>query len=149
MARQLLPDGYTVRFYHKRRFGDIVDDHTCYTVLMPTGGCTICTIFDAQKEAVATGVARCRSDEHYVKRIGRGFSYSRALAALHDILNPPTPAERDEAERLAEQARAAAQIEADKDFEQIVRPPVVPSNRPRTMPAGDPTGYDSGGSFGM
>lgn len=134
MPRKLLPDGYKAVYDHQRRYtAPRGATGNADARINPLGGRTICTIYDADRNPIAAGEARCRSDEHYVKRIGRGFSFSRALDDLRE--NTPVDA-AIVAERLAHADTLAAQIIADRHADRRPRSTHPTPHQPAPTPPG-------------
>jgi hypothetical protein len=71
-----IPEGLHVRYQHVRVF---VNEK-----ITPRGGYTIAYIEDADHNMIVKGVAKCRYDEQFNKRIGRDVSRGRALKRLKD-----------------------------------------------------------------
>lgn len=59
--------------------------------LLPYGGLTVARIYNRNREEVARGLAWCRPDESYVKRLGREISLARALQNLQEGVAPTPP----------------------------------------------------------
>jgi hypothetical protein len=77
------PDGYYVKYEHRRVYGDVNVDPV---EILPQGGLTICRLFDEAdgEYAAATGWARCHPRDNYRKALGRKIAFGRALKALEE-----------------------------------------------------------------
>lgn len=68
-----LDDGYFCTWWQARMLGLTIDS---------LGGVTVCTI--VRNGVAYVGMARCRADENYCKKLGRMISLARASAVLYD-----------------------------------------------------------------
>lgn len=68
-----------LRYLHIRKYmSHFYNGQLLGTDLMHQGGYTVC-FRDNQDGTLSYGVAKCRSDEHYVKHLGRQYSRNRML----------------------------------------------------------------------
>lgn len=84
-----LGNGYTAKVKHirlqeilPRQFR--LDGPPPRVVTAPRGGCTVITVLDAEKNAVALGAAFCNPKENYNKRMGRRIAFGRAIKAARE-----------------------------------------------------------------
>lgn len=86
MKREL-PEGYTVKYLHRHGVGRIAPrwclvgfDH-----LSPVyhGHSTQAVVFDPDGNIAAKGVAMCRPEDQFSKRLGRTIALGRALKKLN------------------------------------------------------------------
>lgn len=87
-----LPEGYRVKYKHYRYvFRHDRQNHVLTALdpfmrrspihIEPCGGETRAVIYDEKNKVIGVGDAVCRTDENYVKRIGREIALHRALRA--------------------------------------------------------------------
>lgn len=100
-----VPEGYRVRYTHFRHgvkehnvgfgarrtpwtdeplYGTAHEISEAGGRILPHGGETFATIFDAEGEPILTSSAICRPDEGFVKSFGRHVALNRALKALEE-----------------------------------------------------------------
>ena len=81
MSLPTIPEGLTVKYQHRRNWTRPVTMAYVFE-LDPRGGETVASVFDADGNLVASGVACCHAKDNYSKRIGRAISLGRALKQL-------------------------------------------------------------------
>ena len=72
----VVPDGYTVKYYHSRHVG--ADGRPT-----PKGGRTQAIISDSSDNVVCSGYAFCSDKDSFNRKIGRNIALGRALKDLH------------------------------------------------------------------
>jgi len=77
----ITPDGIRYRVTHKRRWK--IDPHAGQVwPPLAKGGLTLVEILGENDVVVAAGIATCRPDENYNRRLGRTIALGRALKHL-------------------------------------------------------------------
>src|SRR4051812_37548904 len=76
-----IPDGFTVRYRHRRYFR-LASRKRRDVLVDPRGGETIATVHDADGNEVASGESTCLDADTFCKATGRAIALRRALADL-------------------------------------------------------------------
>jgi len=84
----------TVVFKHFIRRGpDILDRSGNNCPGNPTGGITVCGIYDSTANSISVGNAKCSKKDNFSKKLGRTISYGRATNPVASIKSFPKNSE--------------------------------------------------------